>query len=206
MARIAGQGLDAVPLRMRSCSMHFPFYSEKAPLRPGPAYSLLYVYDMSPLTRLLKKLFVGIPTYLVAFLCYAKDNKKQRLMQRFINRVLRKEPIMADKILKNIEFEKALEMAALVAYQEGQIVSRTLVQNKAVSITLFAFDTGEEISSHESQGDALVYILDGSASITVGGKVRAVQAGQTIVMPAGVPHALEATSPFKMLLVVAFPV
>ncbi len=113
---------------------------------------------------------------------------------------------MADKILKNIEFEKALEMAALVAYQEGQIVSRTLVQNKAVSITLFAFDTGEEISSHESQGDALVYILDGSASITVGGKVHAVEAGQTIVMPAGVPHALEAASPFKMLLVVAFPV
>ena len=186
--------------------MRCPFYSEKAPLRPGPAYVLLYVYDMSPLTRLLKKLFVGIPTYLVAFLCYAKDNKKQRLMWRFINRVLRKEPIMADKILKNIEFEKALEMAALVAYQEGQIVSRTLVQNKAVSITLFAFDTGEEISSHESQGDALVYILDGSASITVGGKVHAVEAGQTIVMPAGVPHALEATSPFKMLLVVAFPV
>ncbi len=113
---------------------------------------------------------------------------------------------MADKILKNIEFEKALEMAALVAYQEGQIVSRTLVQNKAVSITLFAFDTGEEISSHESQGDALVYILDGGASITVGGKVHALQAGQTIVMPAGVPHALEAASPFKMLLVVTFPV
>lgn len=113
---------------------------------------------------------------------------------------------MADKILKNIEFEEVLDMAALVTYQEGQIVSRTLVQNKAVSITLFAFDSGEEISSHESQGDALVYILDGSASITVDGKVHAVGAGQTIVMPAGVPHALEAASPFKMLLVVAFPI
>lgn len=112
---------------------------------------------------------------------------------------------MADKILKNIEFEKALEMASLVAYQQGQIVSRTLVQNKAVSITLFAFDSGEEISTHESQGDAMVYILDGSASITIGGTVHTVQSGQTIVMPAGIPHALEAISPFKMLLVVVFP-
>lgn len=112
---------------------------------------------------------------------------------------------MADKILKNIEFEKALDMAALVAYQEGQIVSRTLVQNQAVSITLFAFGAGEEISTHESKGDAMVYILDGSASITIGGKVYAVEAGQTIVMPAGVPHALEAATPFKMLLTVVFP-
>lgn len=112
---------------------------------------------------------------------------------------------MADKILKNMEFEKALEMGALVTYQEGQIVSRTLVQNKAVSITLFAFDTGEEISSHESKGDAMVYILDGSASITIGKNVHAVEAGQTIVMPAGIPHALEAATPFKMLLVVVFP-
>lgn len=113
---------------------------------------------------------------------------------------------MADKILKNMEFEKALEMASLVSYQEGQIVSRTLVQNKAVSITLFAFDTGEEISTHESKGDAMVYILDGSASITIGGKPHTVSAGQTIVMPANLPHALEAAeSPFKMLLVVVFP-
>ena len=66
---------------------------------------------------------------------------------------------MADHILKNIEAEKALDMAALVSYQEGQIVSRTLTQNTAVSITLFAFDQGEEISTHESKGDALVCVL-----------------------------------------------
>lgn len=108
-------------------------------------------------------------------------------------------------ILKNIEMDKALVMAELVTYQPGQIVSRTLVQNKAVSITLFAFDKGEEISSHESKGDALVYLLDGSASITVGGSVHSVSAGQTIVMPAGIPHALEAAEPFKMMLVVVFP-
>lgn len=112
---------------------------------------------------------------------------------------------MADKILKNIDFEKALDMASLVTYQEGQIVSRTLVQNKAVSITLFAFDAGEEISTHESKGDALVYVLDGTASLTIGGKQYTAQAGQSIVMPADIPHAVEAPAKFKMMLVVVFP-
>lgn len=112
---------------------------------------------------------------------------------------------MADKYLKNIDFEAVLNMAELVSYQPGQIVSRTLAQNKAVSITLFAFDAGEEISSHESTGDALVYVLDGSASITIDGKHYALKAGETIVMPAGIPHAVEAAAPFKMLLVVVFP-
>ncbi len=109
------------------------------------------------------------------------------------------------KILKNIDLETVLDMAELVSYQKGQIVSRTLVQNKAVSITLFAFDKGEEISSHESKGDALVYVLDGCASVTIGGKVYTLNAGQTIVMPAGIPHAVEAPAPFKMQLVVVFP-
>ena len=77
---------------------------------------------------------------------------------------------MSKSILKNIDIEKVLDMAGLVSYQPGQIVSRTLVQNKAVSITLFAFDGGEEISAHESSGDALVYVLDGQAQLTVGGK------------------------------------
>ena len=72
------------------------------------------------------------------------------------------------KHLKNIEFERALELPSLVEYQAGQVVSRTLAQNKAVSLTLFAFDTGEEISSHESKGDAMVQVLDGKAKITIG--------------------------------------
>lgn len=110
-----------------------------------------------------------------------------------------------NNILKNIEMEKALDMAALVSYQPGQIVSRTLVQNKAVSITLFAFDGGEEISSHESRGDALVYVLDGKAQLTIGGREYIAAAGQTVVMPANVPHAVAAPEPFKMLLVVVFP-
>ncbi len=112
---------------------------------------------------------------------------------------------MSKNILKNIDIEKALDMAELVVYQPGQIVSRTLVQNKAVSITLFAFDGGEEISTHESSGDALVYVLDGKAQLAIGGREHIATAGQTIVMPAGVPHAVAAPEPFKMLLVVVFP-
>jgi len=108
-------------------------------------------------------------------------------------------------ILKNIDHSTPLELVSLVTYQPGQIVSRTLAQNRAVSLTLFAFDTGEEISSHESKGDAMVQVLDGTAKITVGETAHRLTAGQTIVMPAGVPHALEAVEPFKMLLTVVFP-
>ena len=112
---------------------------------------------------------------------------------------------MAVKILKNIDLAVPLQLPSLVAYQPGQIVSRTLAQNKAVSLTLFAFDAGEEISSHASKGDAVVQILDGSAKITIGESEHLLSAGQTIVMPAGVPHALFAVSPFQMLLTVVFP-
>jgi len=106
--------------------------------------------------------------------------------------------------IKNIEFSKVLNMEGLVAYQEGQVVSRTLSQGKNVSVTLFAFDKGEEISSHSSTGDALVYLLDGEAEITIGEEKYNVKKGETIVMPAGIPHALLATERFKMLLVVVF--
>jgi quercetin dioxygenase-like cupin family protein len=112
---------------------------------------------------------------------------------------------MANQIMKNIDLASPLSLPALVTYQKGQIVSRTLVQNHGASLTLFAFDTGEEISSHESKGDAMVQILDGTAKITVGDGVYQLTAGETIVMPAGVPHALEAVEPFKMLLTVIFP-
>ena len=112
---------------------------------------------------------------------------------------------MDNKIMKNIDLASPLALPALVTYQTGQIVSRTLVQNRAVSLTLFAFDTNEEISSHESKGDAMVQILDGKAKITIGDGVHVLSAGETVVMPAGVPHALEAVEPFKMLLTVIFP-
>lgn len=92
-----------------------------------------------------------------------------------------------------------------MSYQEGQIVSRTLVQNAAISITLFVFEASEEISSHESKGDALVTILDGNGVITIDQKEYELSTGQSIVMPAGIPHAVKAASPFKMLLIVTFP-
>lgn len=112
---------------------------------------------------------------------------------------------MPNKILKNIDLSTPLDLRALVAYQEGQIVSRTLAQNSAVSLTLFAFAEGEEISSHASKGDAMVQVLDGTARITVGETEHRLTAGQTIAMPAGVPHALFALEPFQMLLTVVFP-
>lgn len=110
-----------------------------------------------------------------------------------------------NKYLKNIDYQTAVDMAQLVPYQPGQVVSRTLVQNKAVGITLFGFDKGEQISAHESKGDALVMVLDGTADITIGDKVYSVPAGQSIVMPAGVPHAVAAPEQSKMLLIVVFP-
>jgi len=109
------------------------------------------------------------------------------------------------KHLKNIEFERALELPSLVEYQAGQVVSRTLAQNKAVSVTLFAFWENEEISSHSSTGDAMVTVLEGVAQITIGERVHDVAEGETIVMPAGISHALEARERFKMLLTVVFP-
>lgn len=109
-----------------------------------------------------------------------------------------------EQLIKNIEFSKALEMEALVAYQEGQVISRTLAQGKNLSLTLFAFAKGEEISSHSSSGDAMVYLLDGEADISIGEKTFHVKKGETIVMPAGISHALLASEQFKMLLVVVF--
>ena len=108
-------------------------------------------------------------------------------------------------ILKNIEHSTVLPLPSLVPYQPGQIISRTLVQNKAVSITLFAFEAGEEISTHASGGDALVTALDGAGVITIEEVEYHVRAGESIVMPAGRPHAVRAEERFQMLLTVVFP-
>ena len=111
---------------------------------------------------------------------------------------------MSRKLMKNIDKAAVLGLKDLVVYQDGQIVSKTLIQNDNVSLTLFAFDAGEEISSHKSHGDAMVQVLDGTAKITVGDGVFTVDAGQTIVMPAEVPHAVEAVTQMKFLLTVVF--
>jgi len=104
--------------------------------------------------------------------------------------------------MKNIEFAEPLILADLVDYQEGRVVSRTFAQTKAMSLTLFAFAAGEGLSTHTAAGDAFVQILDGEASITIGEKDVVARAGQVVVMPAEVPHALHAAKQFKMLLVV----
>jgi len=111
----------------------------------------------------------------------------------------------ATRLIKNIDFSKVQTLTDLVSYQPGQVVSKTLAQNKAVSLTLFAFDKGEEISAHESSGDAMIVVLDGMAEITIGDEKFRVGQGETIVMPARVPHAVYGAERFKMLLTVVFP-
>ena len=107
-------------------------------------------------------------------------------------------------IMKNINKAKVMVLKDQVSYQEGQIVSKTLVQNEAVSITLFAFDKGEEISTHESGGDAFVTCLDGTGEITIDGVKYELHEGESIVMPAKHPHAVYGKGQYKMLLVVVF--
>ncbi len=95
---------------------------------------------------------------------------------------------------------EVLDLAGLVSYAEGSIVSRTLVENKAGTITLFAFDAGQSLSEHTAPFDALVHVLDGEGAFTVGGKASSVGAGQALLMPANVAHAVKAEERFKMLL------
>ena len=107
-------------------------------------------------------------------------------------------------MMKNYDIATVLTMKEQVAYQPGQVVSKTLAQNDAVSVTLFAFDKGAEISTHESGGDALVLCLDGEGRITVDGVEHILHEGESILMPARHPHAVSGQERFKMLLVVVF--
>jgi len=95
---------------------------------------------------------------------------------------------------------QAARMADLADYREGSVVSRTIVRKETGNVTLFAFDRGQGLSEHTAPFDALVYLLDGEAEIVISGKTHALKAGDLILMPANEPHALKATSRFKMLL------
>ena len=106
--------------------------------------------------------------------------------------------------MKNISKSEVLTLKEQIAYQPGQVVSKTLAQNPAVSVTLFSFDKGEEISTHQSGGDAFVTCLDGVGKITIDGVDYLLHEGESIVMPAGHPHAVYGQEQFKMLLVVVF--
>lgn len=96
---------------------------------------------------------------------------------------------------------QVMKLTEMVSYQEGSIVSRTLIDKKAGTVTLFAFAAGQGLSEHTAPFDAMVYLLDGEADVTISGKTYHVRKGETLIMPANEPHALKATSAFKMLLV-----
>lgn len=96
---------------------------------------------------------------------------------------------------------EGLELEGLVSYQAGSVVSRTVINRPAGTITLFAFDKGESLSEHTAPFDAFVSVFDGTAEITIAGTPYTLRKGGMIVMPAGKPHALRAVEKFKMMLV-----
>jgi len=99
------------------------------------------------------------------------------------------------------EFGESTNLQGLIAYQEGAVVSRTLLEKESGTVTLFAFGGGQGLSEHTAPFDALVQVLDGVAEATVSGNKNLLKAGDFIIMPANEPHALRAVEPFKMLLI-----
>lgn len=95
---------------------------------------------------------------------------------------------------------QAVRLDELVAYQAGSIVSRTIAKKNGGTVTLFAFDAGQALSEHTAPFDAFVQILDGCAELTIGGTAVRAEAGETVLMPGGIPHALHASERFKMML------
>lgn len=106
--------------------------------------------------------------------------------------------------IKNIDGKKVIQFASMLEVKSGEIASKTLVQNDAMNFTLFAFAKDEEISTHASEGDAVVTILNGVARITIDQEEFILNAGDSIVMPAKHPHAVYAVEDMKMLLLVSF--
>jgi len=96
---------------------------------------------------------------------------------------------------------QVLNLINLVGYQDGAVVSRTVINQKTGTVTLFSFDEGQGLSEHTAPFDAMVYVLDGEAEVTISGEANQVKAGEMIIMPAGKPHALKAVKRFKMLLI-----
>ena len=102
---------------------------------------------------------------------------------------------------ENSLIAKSAEMAALVDYQSGAVVIRTIIERNAGSVTLFSFDKEQGLSEHTAPFDALVYIIDGEADIIISGQSIRMKAGEVVIMPANKPHALKAIEKFKMMLV-----
>ena len=96
---------------------------------------------------------------------------------------------------------RSVNVAGLISYQEGSIVSRTVIDKPNGTVTVFAFDKDQALSEHTAPFDAIVHVLDGEAEVTISGRPNVVRAGEMIVMPANDPHALKAVTPFKMMLI-----
>jgi len=111
--------------------------------------------------------------------------------------------IKEDKMDNNEQNVKGIpfNLAGHVSYSDGSVVSKTLLKKEVGNITLFSFDSGQGLSEHTAPFDAVVYILDGQAKITIGGNAQTVMAGEMLIMPANVSHSLHATKRFKMLLI-----
>ena len=111
--------------------------------------------------------------------------------------------IKEDKMDNNEQNAKGIpfNLSGHVSYSDGSVVSKTLLKKEIGNITLFSFDTGQGLSEHTAPFDAVVYILDGQAEITIGGNAQTVMAGEMLIMPANVSHSLHATKRFKMLLI-----
>ena len=107
-----------------------------------------------------------------------------------------------NKFIKNVEQSKVLKLNDIVAYQDNQIASLTLANEEHVVMTIMAFDEGEGVGTHAAGGDAMVCVLDGTADITVDGVTSRVEKGDTIIMPANIPHSVKAVTKYKMLLTV----
>ncbi len=105
-----------------------------------------------------------------------------------------------EKKAARVDAAKAMALADMIAYQEGSVVSRILLQDDTGGLTVFAFDKGQALSEHTVAYNAVIEVLDGVAEITIGGERVEVKAGEIVLMPGGVPHKVDAPERFKMLL------
>ena len=106
------------------------------------------------------------------------------------------------ELIKNVEHETPFEVAGLVDYAKGEVVSLSLAQKPGCKMTVFAIDEGEGMSTHAAPGDAMAFVLEGTAQIVINDVPHEIHAGQAIVMPKDAPHSVKGLTPFKMLLVV----
>lgn len=107
--------------------------------------------------------------------------------------------------IKNFIQNEVVEISEQIQWEKGRIASKSLVQREDLTMTLFAFDEGEGVSTHAAPGDALVIVLEGSAEITIDGVTHSAEKGQSVIMPANIPHSVHAVTPYKMLLIVVKP-